>query len=338
MVPSLAEGKALIHQYIDANETDRAVTMLCRMAVACAQKAKFPLAEAYRDLLYEVDCTALVAIMKVNEYIENEKRKRKRPNAKRLWPVFTKKLSGAEAEDFFLALQVLELSDDTRVLEQGRPNNCLYLVNQGHLKVVFENKDQEVLIRHLSKGQLFGEDTFFSVNVCTASVVTMSPVYLSYLDHQHLVHLQEKHPDLEHRLQEICCSGNHAYDYLRKLNFDRRATRRIHLRSKILVQLLTAETQRPMQCTETAELWDVSQYGLCFYMTSKSREAVQRLIGRTLGVRIKFDTEEIPKLAAVTGEVQGVAQHPMDLYSVHMKLNPPFSDEAMEMIKKIAAQ
>jgi CRP-like cAMP-binding protein len=338
MIASLEQGKALIHQYIDANETDRAVTMLCRLAVACAKKAKFPQAEAYRDLLYEVDCTALVAIMKVNEYIENEKRKRKRPNVRRLWPLFTKNLPAEETDDFLLALQALEMGDDTRVLEQGRPNDCLYLINHGRLKVVFENKDREVLIRHLTRGQFFGEDTFFSVNVCTASVVTMSPVYLSYLDHRHLVGLQKKHPDFEHRLQELCSSGNRTYDYLRKLNFDRRATRRIHLRSKILVQLLTAETQRPMQCTEAAELWDVSQNGLCFYMTSKSREAVQRLIGRTLGVRIKLDVENMPKLAAVTGEVQGVQQHPMDQYSVHMKLNPPFSDAAMETIKKIAAQ
>ena len=240
---------------------------------------------------------------------------------------------------FYLALQALEMGDDTRVLEQGRPNDCLYLINHGRLKVVFENKDREVLIRHLTKGQIFWRRHFFlgqRVHRLGGDHVSGIP-QLSGPPNTWLA-FRKNTLNFEHRLQELCSSGNRTYDYLRKLNFDRRATRRIHLRSKILVQLLTAETQRPMQSTETAELWDVSQNGLCFYMTSKSREAVQRLIGRTLGVRIKLDVENMPKLAAVTGEVQGVEQHPMDQYSVHMKLNPPFSDAAMETIKKIAAQ
>jgi CRP/FNR family transcriptional regulator, cyclic AMP receptor protein len=338
MITSLAQGKALIHRYIDANETDKAVTTLCRMAVACARKAKFPQAEAFRDLLYEVDSTALVAIMKVNEFIENEKRKRHKPNIRRLWPSFFKNLPGDEAEAFLLALQVLELTDDAMVLEQSHSNDRLYLINQGRLKVVFENRGREMLIRHLDKGQLFGEDTFFSVNVCTASVVTMSPVHLSYLDQPRFKRLLEKYPAFEGRLLEICRSRKSTYDYLRELNIDRRATRRIHLQSKVMVQLLTGESQRPMQRTLSADLWDVSKNGLCFYISSKNREAVRRLIGRTLGVRIKLNVEDKPRLAAVTGEVQGVQQHPLNQYSVHMKLNPPFSDKAMAIIRQISAK
>jgi CRP-like cAMP-binding protein len=336
MVTSLVQQKDQIKYLIENHEIDKAVTLLCRLAVTSAQNGQFDHAEAYRDLLYEVDSTALVAIMKINESIEDAKRHAIQPQLKHVWPDFFKQLSSDEVNAFFHALQQARFDDDHTVLKQGNSNDRLYLVDRGVLKVVFKDRGQEVLIHQIGRGNVFGEDTFFSVNVCTTSVITLSTVHLQFLDHHRLKHLEETFPVMGSSLKHICASGK-LYDHLRAKKIDRRATQRIHLKSKVAVQLLTAESRHPMQRTLYADLWDVSKSGLCFHLHSKNKEAVRRLIGRSLGVRIKLEVDGQFKAAAVTGVVQGVQNHSEKQYSVHMQLNPPFSDAAMDTIQRIAA-
>ena len=60
------------------------------------------------------------------------------------------------------------------VYHQGDLNNRLFFVNQGQLKTVHQSEDKEILIKSLTEGSIFGEDSFFSINVCTTSVVTMT--------------------------------------------------------------------------------------------------------------------------------------------------------------------
>jgi CRP-like cAMP-binding protein len=337
MTITLAQRKALLKRYASKNELDKAVTLLCRMAVACAKKGKFDIAEAYRDLVYEMDSSALVAIMKVNEFIETEKRHAKQLGPQHAWPEFFNRLSEDEANVFFHALKKVTLEDDHAVLEQGKPNNRLYLVEHGKLKVVFRSDDEEVLIHQLERGNIFGEDTFFSLNVCTASVVTLSSVQLKYLDHVHLNRLGKTFPVLSGSLKRICTAEKQTYSYLKEKKIDRRAAKRINLERKIAVQLLTAESRRPMQRTFHAELWDVSKFGLCFHFASKNREFVRRMIGRSLGIGFKIELRGKIRTAAVTGIVQGVQNHHNHHYSVHMKLNPPFSDAALQTIERISS-
>ena len=132
-------------------------------------------------------------------------------------------------------------------------------------------------------------------------------------------------------------AGKPIADHLREKQIDRRASRRIHLNRKVAVQILTEESRHPMQRTFYADLWDISKNGLCFHLLSKNKESIRRLIGRSLGIRIKLELEGQFKVAAVTGMVQGVQNHHSHRYSVHMKLNPPFSDAALTTLERVAA-
>jgi CRP-like cAMP-binding protein len=336
MATSIAQQEALFRQCIDKNEIDRAVSVLCNMAVDCARGGQFDKADAYRDLLYEVDSDALVAIMKVNEIIETEKRRAKHPSPRHSWPDFFKILSKDEAKAFFNALEQKTVQDDTFVLRQGKPNDRLYLVENGLLKMIFQNRDQEGLIHQLRHGDIFGADTFFSVNVCTSSVVSMTTAHLKYLDRHRLDHLEQTFPVIAQSLERICGSSKPISDLLKEKQMDRRASKRIHLNQKVAVQILTEESRHPMQRTLYAELWDISKHGLCFHLESKNTAAIRRLIGRSLGVRINLEVDDQFKAAAVTGSVQGVQNHHRHHFSVHMKLNPPFSDGAMATLERVA--
>jgi CRP-like cAMP-binding protein len=255
-----------------------------------------------------------------------------------MWSPFFKGLTTEEAGSFFFALREQHVESEHVILEQGQTNDRLYLVHQGSLKVVYQDKEKEMLIQRLGSGDIFGHDTFFSVNVCTATVKALSAVKLSYLERRTLEDLKSALKFLEANLKKVCLSGDSMFDMLRKRGIDRRSNRRINLQTKVTVQLLTADAKSIMRRPLTAELWDISKFGLSFYFQSKNREAVRRLIGRTLGVSFSLLVGDKYKDVNVTGVVQGVDSHPMEEYSVHLRLNHHFSDRALQTIQGITAE
>jgi len=327
-----------LNELLQTGRTEEAVKLICQMAVQCARENDFERAENFRDQLYEVDGMALSAIVRVNELIEKEKSKTLTPDRRRLWGQFFATLSNEEANAFFFALKEMPLKADQVILRQGHPNECLFLVNQGQLKIVHEGSDKQLLISTLGPGDTFGEDTFFSINVCTASVVTILNSHVSYLEKDRLNGMSVLQPLLEKQLRKVCAPGKKMNDWLRRKGIDRRAYKRINFTTRITFQVLTPEESESMHRPVNGELWDISKNGLSFYFQSKNRHAVRRLVGRTLGVRMMLNANGREKEVALTGIVQGVQDHPLDEYSVHMKLRRSFSDDSIRMIHRIAEQ
>jgi CRP-like cAMP-binding protein len=202
--------------------------------------------------------------------------------------------------------------------------------------MVYRDKEKELLIQRLGSGDIFGQDTFFSINVCTASVKSLSAVRVSYLERKTLENLKEALSFLEDNLKKVCHSGQTLFDMLRRKGIDRRSYRRINLQTKVKVQLLSSDAKAILKRPITAELWDISKIGLSFYFQSKNREAVRRLVGRTLGINFMLLIGGKEREIVVTGIVQGVDTHPLDEYSVHVRLNRNFSDRAIQTIQSLS--
>ena len=330
------KNSTLINKYIENDEKEKAIDLLYKLALQSARNKDFINAEAYRDRLYEVDSMALTRIVEVNEVIESEKKRALTPDIRRMWGPFFRGLTSEEAGSFFFALKEEKIESDKIVLRQGEPNDRLYLVHQGNLKIVYQEKEKEMLIQRLGSGDIFGQDTFFSVNVCTATVKTLAPVRVSFLERQTLENLTNALEFLETNLEKVCLSGASIFDRMRKRGIDRRSHRRINLQTTITVQLLSSDDKAAMRRPLTAELWDISKIGLSFYFKSKNRDAVRRLVGRTLGVSFSLLIGGTHKDVNVTGVVQGVDSHPMEEYSVHLRLNRNFSDRSIQMIQSSA--
>lgn len=336
MPSTIAQAEARLNQFIENGQTEQAVKLLCQMVDICARRQDFEKAENYRDQLYEVDSMALSAIVRMNEIIEAEKGKALTPGRRRLWARFFEDLPPDEANAFFFALKEITIQPDQTILKQGNTNDRLYLVEKGRLTVVHEREDKQQLIQTIGAGDVIGEDTFFSINVCTASVTSLSEVKLSYMEKERLEGIMIQHPQIETRLKKICGTGRKIYSWIRKKGMDRRAFKRINLNTRLWFQVLDAGPGRPMTNFVSGELWDISKCGLSFYFGSKNRQAVQRLIGRSVGVRFKLMVDGKGKEAALTGIVQGVQAHPLDEYSVHVKLRKQFSEAAMRTIHSAA--
>lgn len=329
------ETYALVDQYIDHNRTDDALKLLCKTAIGYAKNQRFDEAETCRDRLYDVDSTALSAIIKVNEIIENEKSRSIAPEFRQTWAPIFECLTTEEANALHSELKPVHLAPDHAVIAQGRANHRIFFVNSGRLKMFCRIGDKDILIKRLGMGAIFGHETFFSINLCTHSVTTLSRVELSYLEKKRLVALQAKFPHLCSNLETIICGLNQtAYDCLNLKGIERRNYQRYRISTRVRAQLLTSDTDKTTGMPINGEMWDISKNGLSFYYRSKNEKSVQRLLGRSISVR--FCLNGGTKLLVVTGVVHGVQSHPLDKYSVHLKLNRRFSDAAIKTISKIA--
>lgn len=333
MDTEIRNPEAMIERYLTSGQDDKAFELLYKLAVSSAKKKDFTASETFRDRLYEIDSMALSRIVEVNEIIEDEKGKAVTTDDRILWAHLFEGLSANQANDFFLSLKKEIIEDETLILEQGRTNDRLFLVDQGQVSMYYSDHEKEFLIARLGSGDIFGEDTFFSVNVCTASVKTLARTHLRYIDKTTLEKLKATHGALGSRLKKVCLSGRSIFNRLRQKGIDRRSYKRINLNTKISFQLLASNVSPR---SVKAELWDISKGGLSFYFQSKNPRAVQSLIGQNIGVRFDLSLKGKTKTVALSGVVNGVQSHPLDEYSVHLKFNRLLSDTTIKAIEWIS--
>jgi hypothetical protein len=336
MKTQIRDPETLVEQYLAAGKHDKAVDMLYQSAVSCAKKKNFAAAEAFRDRLYEIDSMALSKIVEINEIIEEQKSKAITTDDRRLWSPFFEELSDIQASNFFIALSKATIESETLILEQGHANDRLYLLDQGQVSMFYRDQEKDFLIGRLGPGNIFGEDTFFSVNVCTASVKTLTRIQVRTIDKKTLEKLAASHDTLAAKLKKMCVSGRSIYNRLRQKGIDRRSFKRINLNTRISFQMLSFSGSKGSPRSVRAELWDISKGGLSFYFQSKNPHAVQSLIGQDIGVRFELNYKGKTKTVALSGVVHGVQSHPFDEYSVHLKFNRQLSDTAIRAIEWIA--
>lgn len=329
--------ETMVEHYIQDGRNDKAVELLVQLALGSARKGDFAKSERFRDWLYEVDDMALAHIVKVNEAIEAQKNKILTPDYRRRWRPLFENLLPDEATAFFGALKSVRIASEKEIIQKGRPNDKLFLVNQGRVKAVYADQDKDLLISMLGAGDIFGQETFFSINVSAITVRTLGLVQLSYMDRTTMEHIKSNGRFSEDNLRTACRFSLPLSERLRKKGLDRRTHKRFKLNTKVSFQLLSSVRKDGLSRAVTAELWDISKCGLSFYFGSKNRETVRNLIGHTIGVRFTVAIKGRPKTVAVTGVVHGVESHPLDEYSVHIKLKRNFSDAAIKAIQQAAS-
>ena len=224
----MPDTEMLIEQHLKTGQTDKAFELVYKLALLSAKKKEFAKAEALRDRLYEIDSFALSRIIDINEIIETEKSRAILPDDRKLWANLFEGLEPGEANELFLAFRKVAFDSETLILKQGQTNEQLYFITRGQVKLVYSDQDKELLITKLGRGDIFGDETFFSVNVCTETVKTLTEVNVHVLDRDVFARLKTEYRTLEKNLQKVCAAKRSVFNQLRQKRIDRRAFRRIN--------------------------------------------------------------------------------------------------------------
>ncbi len=267
------------------------VTILYEAIIEAAGKKDFKKAESLRQQLIETDPMAFTEIIRSGEIIEEEKTDRVEfdQNHLEIWPELYNTLDPDEADALYYAMEEAVYESDHIIFKQGEANSRLYFIRRGQLKLVFSHKNRESLLKLLVKGDVVGDDTFFSVSLCTTSLITLSRVYLFYLDRKKLEIWKEMYPLLESKIHEYCLQLDTVEEILQKKGMDRREQKRIPRKGIVYIQILDS-SDRVSGKEFTGSLYDISIGGLSFIIQSEKKENINLLLGRRLNMRFEYDT------------------------------------------------
>ena len=138
---------------------------------------------------------------------------------------------------------------------------------------------KEVFLKTVKPGQFAGEDTFFSLAVCTTTMIALSRTEVSYLDSKILKEWKTSSPVLESKLQSFASSTEKVADLLKAREMDRRRLRRINAGGKATAVLMDSSENHAGEPFKV-DLGDVSRGGLLFFVRITKREMAGLLLGK----------------------------------------------------------
>ena len=88
------------------------------------------------------------------------------------------------------------------IVRQGEPGDCMYVVQEGSVEVIFESEGQQVQLNKLGKDDFFGEMAIFNQEVRTATVRAIDQARIITVNHKNLLKFIHEDPSLAYRLME----------------------------------------------------------------------------------------------------------------------------------------
>lgn len=316
---------------VESGPKDAAIIAVYELAVAFARAKDFDKAEYWRQQLFAVDSMALTEIVNLSEIIDEEKSGAIAQSHLDLWPELFKALTSEETNALYFALKEKDLRADEVVFDQGSRNANLYFVVSGQLKVIHGKGDREYLLKNLAPGDLAGDDTFFSISLCTTTLVTITRAKLKYLQREKLDSWQQQFPGLERKLHDYILSAPKISDLLKKKGMDRRIQNRYPVAGIVMVELLNA-SGKSLGKAFKGKFMDISVGGASFFIKVSKRETVRLLLGRRINFSLVSEVPALKDKLSCLGRVTGVANHLFNDYSVHVRFDEPLGEDVVTLL------
>lgn len=333
IVDDLLKQEQLVDQYTQQDNISAAVAALYDLIVKYAQNKNFVKAESLRDKLMQIDSMALDEIVKSGEIIEEEKAKSLDQNHMQLWAKLYNLLTDEEANAFYYAMDEVSYEKDSVLFKQGQTNNSLYFIDQGQLKMIYNKDNVDHLIKTLGPGDLAGRETFFSISLCSTTLITLSPVKIRRLPADVLEKWTQEIPSLEPKLHDYCLSLEPVSDILASKGFSRRTHKRVKITVKATFQLLD-NSDNPIGKSFGGELTDISVGGLAFDVKSSQRKPVQLLLGRKVNARFNLPDSCSQHTVTQKGRIIGADYLLFNDYSVSIKFDASLPQDLINEIEQ----
>ena len=317
---NIDETEKLVSQHMANGDTNAAVKLLFKMIVQYAEEKNFIKAEQLRERMLEVDPMALDEIISSAEIIEEGKSRSLDPIHMQIWSKLYDMLDTEEKNELFYSMQDSVIGINKAVFTQGKLDTNLYFINQGQLKMIYQDKAGDVLLYTLGPGQLAGQENFFSNTVCTTSLITLSNVNIKYIAKDTLLKWKKELPTLEQKLNEFCDGFPNATKLLQSKKMDRRALKRIKLAGKCLINLLNRAGE-PIGKSFKGALSDISVGGLSFEIRISKEETASLLLGRRISIALNASKSIASQVIEQKGIIVGVYPFPFEDYSIHVKFD-----------------
>ena len=93
-------------------------------------------------------------------------------------------------------------TDGDVIVRQGDEGNCMYVIQAGKVEVIKEERDQQISLGVLGKGEFFGEMALFERESRSATVLAQGEARVLTIDKRTLLRRIQEDPTLAFRLLE----------------------------------------------------------------------------------------------------------------------------------------
>lgn len=310
-----------IESLIRENDTDRAQKMLVELIARSVSVQRFKEAERLREWLIEIAPSALNDIIRTAETIEEAKRQNISSDFLQVWSELYDDLSTEEFNALYYSMEHRTFSEEEPLVRQGDMYPALFFVNQGKIKLSYDDKGTEILINVVEQKQIFGTDTFFDASVWTASATALSRAEVSILPLGNSRKWGDEHPALESKLHDFTKNYCALASDLKESKKSRREHRRNPAEGSVLGSLLD-KNGREEGVQMKGEFADLSRGGLSFLMRISTKSNARILLGRSMRLQLPADSAQ-GKLTGIDGVLVNVrSMYSMNNdYVVHVRFN-----------------
>ncbi|MFC1495186.1 cyclic nucleotide-binding domain-containing protein [Thermodesulfobacteriota bacterium] len=331
----VSEQLKSVDNHVNEGDTETAVKLLFDMVVEYTGKKDFENADLLRDKLMEVNPMALTEIVKSGEAIEEAKSEAIDQDHLKTWSILYDKLNEAETHTLYFAMKSAEYNATETVFRQGESNSRLYFINKGKIKLVTNEDGKEVLIKELGTGDILGQDTFFSLSVCTISAIAISRVELDFLEKDIAAKWEKDFPGLVQKINDHCLKLENTSDVLKKQGKSRRVHERVNISGRISIQVLDSSGS-PTGDSAAGNLEDISVGGVSFYIKTSKEKADKMFLDQKVNIKFNIKADDTEHKVDQNGMVVGVIPHLYE-YSVHIKFDNLLDEKIFQDIKESAS-
>ena len=156
------------------------------------------------------------------------------------------------------ALQETSFSPGAHIVEMGDPDNALYLIQHGKVKVVLPGRDEEAVVAILDDGDFFGELSLCDGRSRSATVVAIAPTTAYVLARETFLEFLKNHPPAAIQVLEVlACRLRDTTDrFSESIFLDLRA--RLAKRLLQLAAVSGEETEAGVRITQSLAVDDIA--------------------------------------------------------------------------------
>lgn len=332
---NMIEKEELVQNCLELGNKEAAIKLLFELVVECAKEKNFEAAEAMRSRIFEIDAMALSEIIRSGEIIEEEKSRTIDRGHREIWAKLYDSLSAEEANALYFACKKATCQAGEKIFQQGEWKPRLYFINSGLAGMVYFLDGKEVFLRAVETGELAGEDTFFSLSMCTTTMIAQYRTEVSYLDSDILKVWRTTVPVLESKLQSFASSAEKIADLLKARKMDRRRLRRVNPGGKAIA-LLMSTSEQPVGKPFKVDLCDISRGGTCFFVKITKRETASLLLGKRLCISYLHPLMGSSHTVKQSGTIVAVHFHPFEDCTVNVKFDTLLPKALIEQLEKLS--
>lgn len=323
---------SLVHRRDEGNkDSDDAVAKaIFERIIYYLNQNNFVKAEHFRNKLIAEVPTAVRAIVRSGEIIEEKKSATMDPEKIRPWSDLFNQFTSREAAAFYFALKDFAVKPNQPVFRQGECDNRLYFIRSGSLKVKYFDYDirKNISITTLRKGDIAGIETFFMLTNHTTNLVAAETSEISYLDKTAFQKIITENHAIESKLCKYCETKQIRYEQSRPETPGRRAHKRY--KTDLLARVRRYDPSgNLLEEKSEVKIVDISSGGLAYLVKNLRIGEASHFHNSRIYISASYQRYELSYDFKKAGKVVSLKFLPFGECSVHVQFEEPLNEDTV---------